>query len=122
MNYGISFGSRPSSLSFNYKYSPKNSADYGYAEIWVKDVNGNVLAQKTADLFSEANYTTVTLDLTYAENSAKAASICVIFRSSNNPDCQTISNDNLSKPNFGNLSNGTYMGAQLFIDDVTLNY
>ena len=122
VNYGISFGSRPSSLSFNYKYSPKNSADYGYAEIWVKDVNGNVLAQKTADLFSEANYTTVTLDLTYAENSAKAASICVIFRSSNNPDCQTISNDNLSKPNFGNLSDGTYMGAQLFIDDVTLNY
>ncbi|MGN1172409.1 MAG: PCMD domain-containing protein, partial [Muribaculaceae bacterium] len=122
VNYGISFASRPSSLSFNYKYSPKNSADFGYAEIWVKDANGNVIASKNQNLNAIDAYTNVTLSLSYAEDCPKAAQICVIFRSSNNPDCQTISKDNLSQPPFANLSDGTYMGAQLFIDDVTLNY
>ncbi|MGM9799411.1 MAG: DUF4493 domain-containing protein [Muribaculaceae bacterium] len=122
VNYGISFASRPASLSFNYKYSPKNSADYGYAEIWVKDANGNVIASKNQNLNAIDAYTKVTLSLSYAEDCAKAAQICVIFRSSNNPACQTISTDNLNQPPFANLSDGTYMGAQLFIDDVTLNY
>ena len=64
----------------------------------------------------------MTIPLTYKEDAAKAATICVIFRSSGNSACQTISDDNLSKPGFGNLSDGKYLGSQLYIDDVTLNY
>jgi hypothetical protein len=46
----------------------------------------------------------------------------VTFRSSNNPACQTISNDNLTKPGFGNLSDGKYEGSLLYIDDIELTY
>lgn len=122
VNYGVSFNSRPDALKFNYKYTAKNSADYGYAEAWVKDASGNVIASGTKDLSATGSYTSVTIPLTYKEDAAKAATICVIFRSSGNSACQTISDDNLSKPGFGNLSDGKYLGSQLYIDDVTLNY
>lgn len=122
VNYGYSFASRPMALKFWYKYAPRNSADYGYAEIWVKDADGNVIAETKTNLNTVAAYTEKTLNLSYAKNAKKAVSICVIFRSSNNPDCQTISNDNLTKPGFGNLSDGKYEGALLYIDDIELVY
>ncbi len=122
VNYGINFTSRPDGVTFNYKYVVKPSADYGYAEVWVKDASGNVIASGNKNLNAVANYTSVTIPLTYKEDAAKAASMCVIFRSSGNADCQTISDDNLSKPAFANLSDGKYLGSQLYVDDVTLNY
>lgn len=120
--YGYSFASRPSALKFWYKYSPRNSADYGYAEVQIKDANGNVIAEGKSNLNAVGNYTQHTFALDYAAGSAKAATICVTFRSSNNPACQTISNDNLTKPGFGNLSDGKYEGSLLYIDDIELTY
>lgn len=96
--YGYSFASRPSALKFWYKYSPRNSADYGYAEVLIKDADGNVIAEGKSNLNATGNYTQHTFALDYAAGSAKAATICVAFRSSNNPACQTISNDNLTNP------------------------
>ena len=120
--YGYTFASRPSALKFWYKYSPRNSADYGYAEVQVKDAAGNVIAEGKSNLNAVGNYTQHTFALDYAAGSAKAATICVAFRSSNNPACQTISNDNLTKPGFGNLSDGKYEGSLLYIDDIELTY
>lgn len=121
VNYGLSFASRPAALKFWYKYVPRNNSDYGYAEIWVKDANGNVLSTTSTNLNTVNSYTEKTLNLSYTNN-VKAASICVIFRSSNNPECQTISDANLTKPGFGNLSDGKYEGAILYIDDIELMY
>lgn len=122
VQYGMPFVSRPSSLKFWYKYEPRNSADYGYAEIWVKDANGVVIASATTNINAENVYTEKVLNLSYSTQSPKASSICVIFKSSNNPACQTISNSNLTKPGFGNLSDGKYEGALLYIDDIELVY
>lgn len=119
---GIDFSSRPSSLSFWYKYSPKNSSDNGYVEIWVKDAAGNVLASKSQDLGSAGSYTQVTLPLSYPAGCGKAAKIYVKFLSTNSESFLVKSDANLSGPGFGNLSRGTFMGSQLSIDAIQLNY
>lgn len=121
--YGMVFSSRPTGLKFWYKYAPRNSADYGYAEIQIKDAAGNVIVTANSNISAINTYTEKTISLpAYPANAPKAATICVAFKSSNNPACQTISNDNLTKPGFGNLSDGKYEGAILTVDDIELIY
>lgn len=121
--YGMAFSSRPTGLKFWYKYAPRNSADYGYAEIQIKDAAGNVIVTANSNISAIDTYTEKTISLpAYPANAPKAATICVAFKSSNNPACQTISNDNLTKPGFGNLSDGKYEGAILTVDDIELIY
>lgn len=119
--YGYSFTSRPSNLSFYYKYTPKNSADYGLAEIDVLDASGNVIATKSTNISgSVTSYTLLELSLSYT-STAKAASIRIIFRSSNNSSC--LNRSNVSLPGFGfGYESYTTTGSQLYIDDIVLGY
>lgn len=119
---GYSFASRPSALKFYYYYCAQNSADYGYVEVWVKDKAGNIIASGNKNLVPCAEYVDESIDLSYSVNSGKASSICVIFKSSNNPDCQTINTTNLSCPIFGNTTSGRFTGSELFVDDMELIY
>ncbi len=119
---GITFASRPSSISFWYKYSKKNSADYGGMTVWVKDAAGNVIASGSQSGLNATAYTQVTVPLTYAAHAAKAASIFVEFASSDNPNYATRSTDWFTVPSFGNLSDGKFQGSSMFIDDIALNY
>lgn len=119
---GISFASRPASLSFYYKYTHKNAADYGYATVSVIASNGQVIATGEINLYAAAEFTAVTIPLTYNASAPKAAVIKVAFKSSNNAACQTISNDNLNKPSFGNTTDGRYTGSEMWVDDIKLNY
>lgn len=120
--YGYNFGVRPSSLSFWYKYAPKNSSDQASAHIIIYDSSKNVLASKNVNIGKTDAYTEMTLDLTYPVPCAKAASIEVVFKSSINDVNSQKNTSWLTPPPAMNLSNGTYMGSQLYIDDVTLNY
>ena len=119
---GISFASRPSSMTFYYKYSPKNASDKGYAEIISIDANGNTIAINSVSLDAASGYTPVTINLTYPANAAKAAKVYVRFQSTHDRTYLAKTNDNFSGPGFANLSRGTYMGSQLYIDDIKLNY
>ena len=121
IDYGYPFSSRPSSLSFWYKYQPKNSNDYGYAEIWLKSADGKIIAKETRNLTRADAYTEVVMNLPYTVKQ-KAAKICVIFRSSANPDCYAINESNLTYPGFAASKDKQTVGSQLYIDDVTLNY
>lgn len=121
IDYGYPFSSRPSSLSFWYKYQPKNSNDYGYAEIWLKSADGKIIAKETRNLTKADAYTEVVMNLPYTVKQ-KAAKICVIFRSSANPDCYAINESNLTYPGFAASKDTQTVGSQLYIDDVTLNY
>ncbi|MDY3858374.1 MAG: DUF4493 domain-containing protein [Muribaculaceae bacterium] len=122
-NYsGYEFASRPSSMTFYYKYVAKNSADYGWAEIRMLDASGNVFASQTTQLTAAGSYGAKTVALSYAAGAPKAAKIVVIFKSSGNSSCLVANNDNMSSPPSANLSDGRYTGSELYIDDITLNY
>ena len=121
-SYGYSFASRPAGLSFYYQYAPKNEADYWEVLVEVKDVEGETIASKEvtrSGIVSE--YTNEVIQLTY-DVAKKAASISVIFRSSGNQDCLVSNKSNLSYPPFANLSDGEYVGSQLYIDNIALIY
>ncbi len=121
-NYGISFASRPQSISFHYKYTAKNSADYGVAEINVLDASGNVIASKSENLTATGSYEIKTMTLDYAAKAAKCASIQVTFKSSGHDVNNNKNTDWLTPPPARNTSDGRYTGSSLWIDDVTLNY
>lgn len=122
-NYsGYSFASRPSSISFFYKYtSYGSSGDYGDCEVLVKDASGNVIASATCQFNAQDSYVQKTLNLNYAAGSAKAASIMVRFKSSANPSL-TNNSTWLYGPGNKNVSGGEYLGSELYIDEITLNY
>lgn len=121
LDCGIAFTSRPSALTFKYKYTPKNAADKGQAYIWVKDASGNIIAEGVAELTSASSYTTATVNLSYSAH-VKAAKIYVRFLSTCVPDALTKSDDWITAPNFGNVTDGKYLGSQLLIDDIVLTY
>lgn len=120
--YGIDFKVRPSAVSFWYKYAPKNASDQASAKVVIRDAAKNVLATNEFTISRTDAYTQKILALTYPVPSAKAASIEVIFKSSINDVNSQKNTDWLTPPPGWNLSDGTYMGSQLYIDDVTLNY
>ena len=93
---GYSLGSRPFAVSFAYKYIPKNSADWGLVIIEVKDASGNSLVKEEKQIFARSSYIVET--------------------------CWEKNEDNLTPPPARNLSNGEYVGSQLYIDDVELIY
>ena len=122
LDCGISFKSRPSTLNFQYKYFPKNPNDRGYVEIWVKDAAGNIISKQTDLLIPTSDYTSKKLTLTYPVDAAKAQKLYIKFLSSYNMDFIKLSNDNFSGPGAANTTNGTYMGSQLYLDEISLGY
>lgn len=118
LNPGYAFASRPSSMTFWYKYAPKNGNDKGLVEVWIKDASGNILASDMMNLDKADDYKEITLNLNYGANIPKAATIYVKFLSTNNTEYLSKSNLNL-----GSVSaSATHLGSQLYIDDITLNY
>lgn len=120
---GLPFASRPSSLTFSYKYAPYNSADWAVAEVYVLDRDGKELSKYTVNITKQDDYTTMTMPLTYAFGCNKAAVIKVMFKSSGNSDCWAINNNNMSSPPSANTTTSVgYIGAKLYVDDIQLNY
>lgn len=119
---GIDFTSRPSGISFWYKYNAFNSADYGWAEIRMLDTDSQVIASASKQLSAANSYTLCTVNLNYPAGAAKAAKIVVIFKSTGDPERLNINSSNVKGPAWGNLSDGRYIGSELFIDDIELIY
>lgn len=119
LNCGLSFASRPSSMSFWYKYSPRNSADKGFVEIWVKDANDNIISpvkQANLDASSDFSQYTITFDGFGKPDVAKSAKIYVRFQSTHNSGY--LKKDETSRDD----TEKTHLGSQLWIDDIQLNY
>lgn len=123
LDCGIEFASRPSAVSFWYKYSPKNSEDKGSAKAVVYDASGNIIAEGSLALDKADQYSEISIPLNYSAGSAKAAKIYVCFMSTNNENALKKDKNWLTPPPFGGSGgNAEYHGSTLFIDEVTLNY
>ncbi len=121
-DYGIDFASRPSGLTFKYKFT-KVKNHTGYAEVRVLDASGATIAQNSTEIDSQPDYTDLSLPLSYAAGSAKAARLIVIFRSTNSG--KPIDGNALGKSDVNTVSiqaSKVHTGSELYIDDVQLNY
>ncbi len=124
-NYsGYAFASRPSAVEFWYKYRPKNSADYGYAEIRILNSDGQEITETIKRNLPKADaYQKVNIPVTYLSlKNGKATRIMISFKSSGNQECLKINDNNLDCPKFSNLSDGRLTGSSLYIDDINLIY
>ena len=121
--YGIDFQSRPTGFRFHYKYEPKNPNDYFSATIVVLDENKKEIAKQvyTGQGSKIDNWYEEFVKLEYTVWK-KATQMYILFKSSANPDCLEVNETNLSYPPKNNLTNGEYVGSQLYIDDVELIY
>lgn len=120
--YGIDFKSRPYAFSFDYKYECKSN-DAFIAELVVLDKGGNIIA-KTQLNSDEAKPTTswtnkkVVIDYSGNNGMTSATKMYIRFVSG----ISTSTDDLMIYPSASNLSNGEYIGSQLYIDNVQLIY
>lgn len=119
-HYGIPFASRPSGFSFMYKYSRKN-ADAFIAEIVVLNQEGEEIAR--ADMPSiqvSDSWVSGSVRLKYAgdKKQEKAARMYIRFVSGKSASVDDL----MVYPPASNLSNGEYVGSQLYIDNIQLIY
>ena len=119
-HYGIPFASRPSGFSFMYKYSRKN-ADAFIAEIVVLNQGGEEIARADmSSLQASDNWISGSVRLRYVgdKKQEKAARMYIRFVSGTS----TSTDDLMVYPPASNLSNGEYVGSQLYIDNIQLIY
>lgn len=124
---GHSFSSRPSSISFWYKFDSYQSDPY-YVEVQILDAEDQVIgsAKKADDATSVSSWTQVTLPIQYDLTNKKAAKIYVTFQSSATAKTETRKYTSLSRyePYEERTLNGDgiHAGNILWIDEVKLNY
>lgn len=122
--YGIDFQSRPTAFSFYYRYEPKNSSDYFIARIVLLDKENRVISLSelpSNEAVKADSYMKKTVYVNYSGDNSrvKAAKMYILFKSGVKIDANK---DCLNYPKFGNLSDGEFVGSQLYIDDVELIY
>lgn len=120
--YGIPFESRPSALSFWHKFNVVKNHN-GYVEIRVYDAAGNEIAANTREITAQADWTEITMPLSYKEGSAKAAKLNIIFRSTNKG--KPIDGTAMGKSDVNTVSvssDAVHTGSTLYVDDIQLHY
>lgn len=115
---GHAFASRPSKLSFYYKYSQKNSETF-YVYAWLKDASGNIIAtaQETSGQPADS-WTKHVMPFRYTALDKKAASIYVLFRSCNGEGEVTVK----KSIDLGEESYEAHIGSMFKIDEIELIY
>ncbi len=118
VNKGHSFLSRPSKLTFWYKYTSNGGKSF-FIETWIKDAAGNVIASsEVTDGPAASNWTKYELPFTYSTLEAKAASIYVWIASA----YEDGSVDSGVSFMLGEESVKAHAGCFLTIDDMELIY
>lgn len=81
---GHPFASRPSQISFQYKYTLKdNKADKGIAVIKMRSVDGNTVADKEILLDPTETVKTISIPLEYGTFTDRVSKLTISFKSSN---------------------------------------
>lgn len=124
--YPLQFLSRPSKVTFYYKYRPasgKKQSDDNFEVLVIvehrTDAENIILAKGNIKSGGNINeYTSLEIPLDYGINVNKAAThLYIMFKSGSVKEY-----DYFLVPSYNNLSDGEYIGSQLYIDDVKLIY
>ncbi len=130
---GIEWDSRPSSIKFNYAYVTVSTGngDYGRVEYTLWDAAGNVIADggmnitETQSRNSAADYVPAyrqgSIAINYTDK-GKAAKMRLVFISSAYGEALSHDKKYWTTPGGSNRSGGEYIGSELYIDDVELEY
>lgn len=123
-NYGRAFTSRPTSLSFDYKFAPVNNESFkAYVVIENRD-GGKTTELARAELVSgtaQSAFTNTTLNLKYTNQSLKATHAYIVFISST-ADSPKLTKRQGSKGAFKGYSDSRYVGSVLTVDNIQFNY
>ncbi|MGM9736352.1 MAG: DUF4493 domain-containing protein [Candidatus Cryptobacteroides sp.] len=115
---GHSFTSRPSSLTFWYKYDQHDSETF-YVYSWIKDAEGQVIATAEETSGPAADeWTKHSMTYTYTATDKKAASIYILFRSCNGEG--SVSTQQSFE--LGEETVTAHAGSMFKIDDIELIY
>lgn len=121
---GVSHLSRPTSVSFDYKYSPyPENGDKCIAYAIIYDENKNQIAT-TGEFNSglQENYTTQTLDFNYSKTNIKCAYITIFFQSGSNGEYSSATRSIKGGYNASPFSNSKIVGSVMKVDNIILNY
>lgn len=125
--YGIGFTSRPTGFSFQYKYITKDGKDSFVAEMVVLASDGTIIATAqlpTSKAGNALSWSSSEVRLNYKGDVGrkKAYKMYIRFKSSLSTDYEYLRSKLMVWPPATNLSNGEYIGSQLYIDNVELIY
>lgn len=123
-NEGVSFTSRPASLTGYYKFvrDAADASETGMVTVQVLS-GSQVIAEGSMQLAPAADYTLFTLPLTYAANAPKATQVKVMFASSNHASYnQADETRNIKTTNRVNRYEAYSLGAMLTVDNLKFNY
>lgn len=123
-DYGRSFTSRPTSLSFDYKFTSHNSEAFKAYVVIENRAGGKTTRLAYGELVSNtnvSNFTNTTIRLNYSNLTLKATHAYIVFISSNaeNPG---VSKHQGSKNAFKGNSDSKYIGNVLTVDNIEFNY
>lgn len=121
---GIDFGSRPKSMTIDYKYTPGKGGDQYYAEIVILNKQLDTVTEIGRGLSRNGNsvgeWTSLTVNIDYTEEgkNMKATNMYIVFKSGDRAGKNYFN----TLPSFGNLSDGEFVGSEFFVDNIVLNY
>lgn len=120
---GIEFGSRPKSMTIDYKYTPGKGGDQYYAEIVILNKQSDIVTEIGRGLSRDGNsvgdWTSLTVNIDYTDEGRKmkATHMYIVFKSGDK-----AGRDYFNKfPSFAD-SNGEFVGSEFFVDNIVLNY
>lgn len=129
-NEGVTFTSRPKSLSFEYSYTSVNN-ERGQVTIEVLDASGNVIGKGSLDLTASASMKAATVGVSSYKFGTEAASLRVSFKSSTaaipaiNVPSGSALNEELGLGNHTTNANqykAVAVGSVLKVTELKLNY
>lgn len=121
---GIDFGSRPKSMTIDYKYTPGKGGDQYYAEIVILNKQLDIVTEIGRGLSRNGNsvgeWTSLTVNIDYTDEGKKmkATNMYIVFKSGDKAGKDYFN----TLPSFGNLSDGEFVGSEFFVDNIVLNY
>lgn len=124
ITYGREFTSRPSAMTFSYKFAPYKSESFKVYIVLENRDNGTVTELGRGELVSgeaKSDFTSAKIDITYSNTSLKATHCYAVFLSSasESPEVTRVMGD---KGALGGYTDARRIGSVLTVDDINLIY